>query len=240
MTAPAVPRYQMVKDYIVERIRSGEWPEDHRVPSENDFVRDLGVSRMTVNRALREMTSEGILRRVQGLGTFVAGFQSQSELLELRNIADEITARGKRHSAELLSLEEIPVNGENARALCLEDGAMAYHTVMVHFEDGQPIQYEDRLVNPEVAAGYLDQDFTTLTPNEFLMRAAPLGEVEHIVEAVNAAPAIREKLNMQPEEGCLLLHRRTWSGGRVASRAWLYHPGSRYRLGAHFTQESNN
>jgi hypothetical protein len=34
----------------------------------------------------------------------------------------------------------------------------------------------------------------------------------------------------------LLLHRRTWSEGRVVSRAWLTHPGSRYRLGAGFEQ----
>ena len=48
-----IPRYQQVKNFITERIDSGEWDIDQRVPSENELVAELGISRMTVNRALR-------------------------------------------------------------------------------------------------------------------------------------------------------------------------------------------
>jgi GntR family histidine utilization transcriptional repressor len=56
--APA-PIYQRVKQAIVNQIRAGHWQPHQRVPSESELVAELGVSRMTINRALRELTSEG-------------------------------------------------------------------------------------------------------------------------------------------------------------------------------------
>ena len=60
--------------------------------------------------------------------------------------------------------------------------------LLVHYEDDTPIQVEDRLVNPAEAPDYLDQDFTALTPNDYLTRVAPLVRGEHVVEAVLASP----------------------------------------------------
>eukprot|EP01031_Cornospumella_fuschlensis_P045446 gene45446-55612_t len=57
---------------ICRQIDDGTWPPHHRVPSESELVNELGVSRMTVNRALRELTADGYLVRMQGVGTFVA------------------------------------------------------------------------------------------------------------------------------------------------------------------------
>lgn len=57
-------RYEQVKQYIRNTIESGERRAGDRIPSELDLVESLGVSRMTVNRALRELTNEGLLTRV--------------------------------------------------------------------------------------------------------------------------------------------------------------------------------
>ena len=66
------PLYARVKQMIVQQIENGSWPPHHRVPSESELVSELGFSRMTINRALRELTAEGLLVRMQGVGTFVA------------------------------------------------------------------------------------------------------------------------------------------------------------------------
>jgi GntR family transcriptional regulator, histidine utilization repressor len=230
----AVPRYQQVKDWVVDRIGSGELRPDDRTPSENELVETLGVSRMTVNRALRELTAEGLLRRVQGLGTFVADARPQSELMELRNIADEIRGRGHQHRAEIRALAETRASATVASALGVPTGAAAFHSVIVHFENARAVQFEDRYVNPAAAPEYLDQDFTAITPNEYLMRVAPAPHVEHVVEAAIPPARILRALAMRPGEPCLLLHRRTALADRIVSRAWLWHPGARYRLGAAF------
>ena len=103
--------------------------------------------------------------------------------------------------------------------------------------DGAPFQLEDRWVNPAVARDYLEVDLTRQTPNEYLMRATPLSDVEHRLEAVLPGPMEQELLGIDGRQPCLLLHRRTWSGGRIASRAWLTHPGDRFYLATRFTHE---
>jgi DNA-binding GntR family transcriptional regulator len=70
------------------------------VPSENELAGHFRISRMTANRALNELTAGGFLARVPGVGTFVKEPRARSSLLELRNIAEEIGARGHTHSAE--------------------------------------------------------------------------------------------------------------------------------------------
>ena len=64
---------------------------------EAELVAQFGFSRMTINRALRELTDEGLLVRLQGVGTFVAEPKGQSALFEIRSIADEIAARNHQH-----------------------------------------------------------------------------------------------------------------------------------------------
>ncbi len=232
-----IPRYQRVKLYITDRIDSGEWDIDQRVPSENELVAELGISRMTVNRALRELTEEGLLRRVQGLGTFVADPRPQVELLELRNIADEIRNRGHEHSADVITLESLKADADEARALRVTEGATAFRSVIVHRENGLPIQLENRLVNPALAPDYLSVDFTRTTPNEYLTEVAPATDVEHLVEAIIPNAHACELLQMPRDEPGLLLNRRTWADDRVVSRAWLTHPASRFRLGARFAMQ---
>ncbi|MDI3387878.1 histidine utilization repressor [Streptomyces sp. B-S-A8] len=226
----AAPAYQRVKDLVAGQIVGGSWREGQALPSESQFVESLGLSRMTVNRALRELSAEGLLRRVMGVGTFVERRKSSSALVEVHNIADEIQGRGHRHSARVVSLrEELPAP-EIAAQLGLDGRRCAFRSRVVHLEDGAPVQLEDRFVHPDFAPGYLQQDFTARTPYTFLSQVAPLGRGEHIVEAVLPSAEECEILGVGPGEPCLLIQRRTWSQGAVVSVARLIHPGSRYRL----------
>ena len=225
--------YRTVKSFILEKIRSGTWVDGHRVPSEAELMKQFGLSRMTVHRALRELTVEQALIRIQGVGTFVAASKYQSTVVEIQNIADEIRARGHLHSAEVVLLQEEKA-GETGPRLGIAPGAKLYHSVILHRESGVPIQLEDRFVNPAVASDYLEQDFARTTPNEYLMRVAPLERVEYAIEAAIPDAETRRLLAMRASEPCLVLHRKTWSQGAVASVAKLAHPASRYRFTGHF------
>lgn len=235
MTAPL---YQRIKAEIEARVRSGEWAPGHRVSSEHQLVAELGVSRMTVHRALRELTQMGLLVRQAGVGTFVAEPKPRTELLELRNIAEEITARGHTHTCRVERLIDVTADGALAAEFDLPAGTRLFHSIMVHAQDGVPVQLEDRYVNPAVAPGYLDQDFARENATAYLVRVAPVQSIEHVVEAVRPSPEDARLLDMPADAPCLRLFRRTWAKGQVATRSILTHPGSRYRLGARFVPPS--
>ena len=228
----AAARYLQVKDFILERIAGGTLRAGERVPSENELTRTLTVSRMTANRALRELAADGVLVRVAGVGTFVAEQRVHAHPLEVRNIADEIRARGHEYRVKVLALDSVSASRELAERCGVKPGAQLDYSLLTHFEDAAPLQVEERYVNPHVAPGYLRNDFSRTTPHEFLIRVAPLQRAEHIVRALVPERRIRRLLRLEAGEACLLIMRRTFSHGRIASVADLYHPGSRYELAA--------
>jgi GntR family histidine utilization transcriptional repressor len=224
------PLYRQVKRHILERIGSGDLGEGAQVPSENELTRSLGVSRMTAHRALRELTHEGVLRRVRGAGSYVAAAKPESALFEIGDIAEEISRRGGRHSADVLQLAAVKADAEQALAFGLRPGARLFHSLLLHRENGLPVQLEDRLVSPAFAPLYLKQDFARLTPSSYLMGLRRPDAVEHAVEAIQPDRDLRKLLDLAAREPCLLLLRRTWCAGHVVTRARLVHPGRRYRL----------
>jgi GntR family histidine utilization transcriptional repressor len=232
--APMQPLYIQVKQHILENIGSGNWAASSRVPSENDIVKSFGVSRMTANRALRELRDEGVLVRIAGVGSFVADRHAHAHPLEIRSIADEIRGRGHRHRAELVSLDRIRAVAELAEDFGIEPRSELYCSVIVHFENDRPVQLEDRFVLPKLAPDYLKIDFTKTTPFDYLTKVAPLQEAEHVLRAVMPDERTRKLLTMKRDEPCLLMIRRTWTAGHTASVARLYHPGSRYELSGRF------
>lgn len=234
----SAPLYEKVKAFLLAKIGSGEMKHGDRLPSENELVAELGISRMTVNRALREMTNSGLLIRVQGLGTFLAPPKPHAALLEINNIAAEIAARGHAHSSKILTLEKC----QTSPAIMLEFGfdkkRMAFHSIIVHFENGEAVQLEERFVNPDLVPDYLGQDFTAGTTYDYLMRITPISELEHVFSAIAASAETSGQLGIKEGTPCLLLKRRTWTGDKVVTVNRLTYVGDRYTFGSRYRPQA--
>lgn len=224
------PAFKRIKAYVLGQIQGGQWKEGDSIPSEQALAAEFGVSRMTANRALRELTDDQILVRVQGSGTFVAQQKYQSTLVVIHGIAEEIHARGHVHRSELHLLERITASDSLAVEFELQASKALFHSVVVHFENDTPIQVEDRYVNPALAPGYMQLDFSTTTANEYLMRVAPLYGVRYRIEASMPPPEVAAMLHTDVHQPCLVLRRKTLSRKQVASVAMLWHPANRYQF----------
>lgn len=189
---------------------------------------------MTVNRALRELTAEGRIVRVVGIGSFVAEEKPQSTLLRIANIADDIRARGHAYSCEVVLTERQEAPLDVATALDVRVGEQVFHVVCVHAENGLPVQLEERYVNPRAAPDFGRQDFRKQTPSEYLVARVPFDQVEHVVDAVMPTKEQADLLKMPRAQPCLLLTRRTWNDGMTVTLVRCLHPASRYRLGSRF------
>src|SRR6202161_1644501 len=142
------PLYLQVKRHILDNIGSGKWGTSTRVPSENDIVKSFGVSRMTANRALKELSDEGVVVRIAGVGSFVADRHARAHPLKIRGIADEIRERGHVHRAEIVSLERVRAATDLAEDFGVAPRSELYRSLIVHFENDRPVQLEDRHVSP--------------------------------------------------------------------------------------------
>lgn len=229
-----VPAYEQVKAWIREHIASGAWKPGDPVPSEAALMEQFGISRMTANRALRELAAEGLVNRVQGSGTRVAELHRISSKLVIRDIHEEVAERGHVHGTRVLYSAAEKANAAVAEALGLRKGSRVFHTVLVHLENAVPIQYEDRYVNPAAAPEYLHTDFSRESPTLHLLQHAPLTEASYSIEACLPSAEEAKQLAIKRGEPCLVMKRRTASGGNVASIARLVYPGSRYSFAGQF------
>ena len=234
MPQPSLPAYEQVKAFIKAQINHGRLRPGDAVPSEAVLQQQFGLSRMTVNRAMTELAAEGLLTRIRGSGTVVAQWHRMSSTLAVRDIHEEVLERGHRHSCVVLTLEVISADASLAPALGLRSGAKVFHSVMVHYEDGVPIQLEDRHVNPAAAPDYLQVDFQSTTPTQYLFQCAPLSEARYSIEAALATKLEAKALGIKPSEPCLVITRCTMSGAHVASQGRLVYPGMRYHLKGNF------
>jgi GntR family histidine utilization transcriptional repressor len=222
--------YDKVKQHVVSMITSGRWVPNSRLPSEQELMDEFSVSRMTVHRALRELTEYGMLVRIPGVGTFVSDRTPKSVSLELRDIAAEIQARGSRHGADVVTLQGTEAHGEIARELEVRDGSLVFHSIIIHRENEIPVQLEERHVIPRYAPSYLDQDFRSATTFSYLYSCSQPTQLEHYIYGVLPTKRICQLLEVAQTEPCILLQRRTWVGKSVATFSRFYYPGSRYRL----------
>lgn len=230
MQTNAAPLYTKIKNDIRQKIHSGELSPNHKIPSETLLVKQYGVSRMTVHRALRELKDEGVIVRVAGVGTFVADEQPKGHLITVENIAKEVRSRGHEYSSHVVQNLAENVSAEVGYHMGIKPGTAVFHSIIVHKETGIPIQLENRYVLRSALPDYGYVDFSTTTPNEYLIANAPLQKVEHRVRSVLPDLQAQQLLVIDSNEPCLLLMRRTWSGDRVVSFAQLTHPGSRFEF----------
>jgi GntR family histidine utilization transcriptional repressor len=231
--AVAAP-YARVKQFLKDGLQQGVWPPGTLMPSEADLVARFGVSRMTITRALGELRTEGLVERVQGVGTFAAHLGPVSSSLTLRDLHEEITERGHRHHAVVHFARQEPAIEALASQLGLPHGAPVFHSLIVHYENGVALQCEDRYVNPACAPDYLQQDFTQVTPTHYLLQVAPLWEAQYAIEADRPTAQEAKLLGVSPNEPCLVIVRRTVNRDTPITLTRLVHPGARYRIHGQF------
>lgn len=228
------PGFEKVKKFVLTKIRSGVWRPGDPVPSEAALMARFGLSRMTVNRAMRELSDEGLVERIQGSGTYVADLHPIASAIRIRDIHEEIRERGHVHATSVLRAEACAAPAAVADRLCLPRRTRVFHTVLLHTENTVPIQLEDRYVNPEAAPDYLANDFTVTTPTAYLMGVAPLTHAVYRIEACHPNAEQAKALRMSAQDPCLRMVRTTRSGERVVTTAELLYPASRHSFQGEF------
>ncbi|MBV7435006.1 histidine utilization repressor [Cardiobacteriaceae bacterium TAE3-ERU3] len=224
------PVYQQIKAHILMHIHNGHWKSGEQIPTELKLAADFDVSRMTVNRAIQELVSERVLERIQGSGTFVARQKFNTTLIEIHNLAEEIIQRGHAYRAEVVTQRMIEADDELAQIFDVAKGAALAEVFIVHYDNGEALQLEQRWVNPAIAPTFIEQDFTAVNTSAWLIEHVPLESGRYTVEALTAPPDIAHLLNIGVDNPALVLRRATCSQGKVVTHVVMWHPGAAYQF----------
>lgn len=229
------PRYLQIKNKILHQIHTGELKSEDRIPSEHQLSKQFHVSRLTVQRALRELVSHGLLRRVQGSGTFVTNFTHRFSLIEVRDVVEEIRRLGGEPTTEVLLHRRLTPHEDIQKLLEIEPETEVFHVALVQSMDDEPVAYEERFAVVDVYPDFLEQDFSKRSVFNYLASRSVLEDVENVVSAVLADKRMATMLEIDPTEACLRVRRRNWYKGQCVTLTRITYAGagqvlaSRYR-----------
>jgi GntR family transcriptional regulator, histidine utilization repressor len=220
---------------IKEQILSGHWQPGYRLPIETDLALHYHCSRMTVNKVMTQLAYAGLIERRKKAGSFVRAPRSQSALLELQDIKDDVAAIGRPYHFKLISRRLRNSTSEDMRRLGLSEAGPIIAISGLHFAGKAPYCHEDRLINLAEVPQSHGESFDEISPGSWLIQHVPWTEAEHRIRAATPTIAMAKILAINPKEACLVLERLTWRGGLPLTDVILTYPASMRELIARFT-----
>lgn len=232
MPAPETPTFRAVMAEITERITTGPWGPGTLLPGEVELAAEFGVSRTTMNRALREVAALGLVTRKRKSGTRVHLAPKRQARFEMPLVRAEIEANGAAYTYRLLAREIAPAPEWLGMRLKIPPNPML-HLICLHLAGDQPFQLEDRWINTKALPQATEQDFTASGPNEWLVATVPFSDVEVSFMAAAAGPQDTAHLNHAPGAPMFCTERVTWWQDQPITHVRLHHAAG-YRMTARY------
>jgi GntR family transcriptional regulator len=224
------PKYLQIKESLLTRYIEGQ-PAGHLLPPERVLAEDFGVTRVTLRRAVDELEADGLVYRVQGGGTYCVG-PAIAKSLKLTSFSEDVRARGRKPSSDVLHVGIQPAGEESGLALRLSPGDPIVAIRRLRRADGEPMCLESCALSAESVPGLQDLD---LTGSLYELIGSRYGLVaswaEQTVEAKVLSPEDAGLLAVPPFSAALRATRVSYDGrGRAIEHCVTIYRADRYAL----------
>ena len=231
----ATSLHQRILDDIEQNILSGKWPPGYRIPSELELTLDYQCSRMTVNKVLTQLARANLIERRRKAGSFVMRSQSRSAVLEIQDIRTEVMALGLAYRYVIVDSKERTSLPEDIALLTLDAPGPVIELLTLHYAGLRPFCLERRLINLTAVPSAASADFADEAPGAWLVKHVPWTSAEHRIRAGAADAQTAPALKVRRGTPCLVVDRRTWTGGKPVTFVRLTYPGDGHELVARFS-----
>ena len=222
----ATPLYKRLKNGIRKAVEKGVIKDEEALPPERDLAQTLGVSRVTVRKAVGSLVEEGLLVQRQGAGTFVAQ-RVEQPLSKLTGFTEDMKDRGLNPSVKWLDRAEGFATPDEAIALNLSPGAPVSRLYRIRFADDKPMCLEQATLPGDILP-----DPTEVSHSLYLVLEKQNNRPVRALQKLRAQLFEMEQahlLHVQPGTACLYIERRSFLGsGRPIEFVRSYYRGDSY------------
>lgn len=162
------PLYEQIKQHILYNIHTGKFTPHTRIPSERSLSKQLGVSRLTVNKAIKELIQDGWLYVQIGKGTFINDGTIDQELDTLTGFTEEMAKRGQRADSYVLEIGVQPASDTVAQTLRIAKGLPVVRLKRIRRVNNQPIALETSSLIVALCPNIERYDFSKLSLYDIL------------------------------------------------------------------------
>jgi DNA-binding GntR family transcriptional regulator len=236
--AAAEPLYLQVARLLAGEVAGGALVRGTRLPSERELCGRLGVSRVTLRRALAQLVDEGVLESVQGRGWYVTTGLLGEPPNTLQSFTETAQRRGLTASARVLLARVRAATLDEAEVLGVAPGVELFELHRVRLLSGVPLAFDEVLVPLAIAPGLPDHDFATASLYRTLQAAGTVpSRADYAVESAAADARAAELLDLALHAPVLITLQTTYDQSeRVIERSRMTYRGDRYRFRASLTR----
>jgi GntR family transcriptional regulator, N-acetylglucosamine utilization regulator len=232
--ASPVPYYYQLRQLLERAVTDRALEPGRQIPTEAALCERFGVSRTVVRQALSDLEREGLLTRIKGKGTFVAGPKLTEHVIQtLTSFHEDRMAKGARLETKVVRLEAEPVSPHVAQQLELEESERIVLLERLRLVDGEPLVLTTAHLPYDLCAPVLELDMTKRSL--FDTFETDLGLTLHrgtrAIEAGLASPDVAKQLGIPPSAPVLVLTGVTYlDNGRAIEYFAGVHRGDRSRF----------
>jgi GntR family transcriptional regulator len=220
------PLYRQLQRSLREAIQNRVLGPDDALPAERDLAEELGISRITVRKALDGLVAEGLLTRRQGAGTFVAA-RVEKSFSKLSSFTEDMISRGRTPHSTWLSKAVGQVTPEESMTLGLSPGTAVYRFNRIRYADGAPMALEYSTI-PAFAMpspGFVETSLYEALEKTGHRPARALQRLRAVLFTADQA----ELLTVAPRDPGLLIERRGFlKDARTVEVTQSYYRGDAY------------
>ncbi|MFS0782027.1 GntR family transcriptional regulator [Bacillus sp. 1P06AnD] len=134
-----LPKYELIKQDMIQKINNNEWKPHQVIPSENKLCKDYGVSRVTIRKTIDELVKDHYLYKQKGKGSFVSSNDIPQGLSTIHSYTEMISLRGKTASKQLLSQQVTKPSKQMADRLNMSEEEDVFVIESLYFADDEPL-----------------------------------------------------------------------------------------------------
>jgi len=166
------PLYRQIYDIFRKQIVSGRLKKNAHLPSEQEITEKLGVSRITVRRALNELAASGFVTRQRGRGTVVT-FNAAAPTIRASfdQLLEGLTRMGVETEVRLVSCATITPDRALREMMELSKGEKLQRIMRLRLLDDEPFSFLVTHIPSHVAEAYDEQELATASLIDLLDRA---------------------------------------------------------------------
>jgi GntR family transcriptional regulator len=210
-----IPKYLQISSWLRESIQVGRYKADERLPSEIELAQLCRVNRNTLRQAIGELTAEGLLRKVKGLGTFVASPGSMALRRKLNRISSfgkELHQAGVREKTLLLEKSTKRPSPQLTHSLGLNEPSRVIAIRRLRTGNDIPLIYEETYLPEDLFEGILEMDLTGSMYEIYTQRFnVELTRCEQTIRAVNMNRKIAGLLGLKEHNAALYMESVTYN-----------------------------
>lgn len=206
-TDPDAPLYRRLGAALGEVVTGAAGPGGLTLPSERKLSEGLGVSRVTVRRALDEMARDGRLRRRQGAQSRLVD-RVEKSLSKITGFSEELQARGRRPGHRWVSRQTVRPSPTEAMALNLSAHELVVRLVRIRMADDEPLAIESATIPQSILpdGGLVGESLYAVLRR---MGAEPVRGAQRIRAGI-MAPVEAELLKADVGSPLLIIERRCY------------------------------